>query len=139
MNFCCGNKIIDISISVAPTYIGTHVMHICVCLMIDMFSTSFIHKPFSQETFSKFVCALFFYCYFVVFRNVVLAASSNSWASLLLISFIQPSCLWSVSKIFSVSRSFQRFWLLFSPEFQLVSNHKWCSIQKIMVNSEFEP
>ena len=79
MNLCCGGKIIDISVSVAPTYIGTPVMHIRVCLMIDMLSAIFIHKSFSQETFSKFVCVLFFYYYFVVFHNIILAARSNSW------------------------------------------------------------
>ena len=40
------------------------------------------------------------------------------------------------NRFFSASWSFPRFWLLSSPEFQLVSSRKMCS--NIMVNSKFE-
>ena len=93
--------------------------------------------------FPKFVCVLFFCCYFVVFHSMVPITLARTvelhyfitWAVIVHSATLSLVCQ---EGFFSARRSFLRFWLFSSLEFQLVFNHKQCSISNVMANSEFK-
>ena len=93
-------------------------------LSIDiMLSTIFFHKPFSRNKYFQvclcLVLLLLFCCFSYLVTNT--AATLNFIIDVdIVYSYTKPRCLWSASRVFSASRSCPRFFLLSSPEFELV-------------------